>query len=200
MAQSNAKEVRILGVPEKFFWETVRSIIFGVTAILATYLIFKPIEAERALNTEKRRLEIDYERKEQTLALEYSSFVQEKVFEQRMEVIDNFMLKSDAYTKTAFNVFQNEDPISIEKYQEGAYNEYQLALARLRAAFGPELAEAINSSRLASSALHDLFKEMVQDKTKTKAPNKWRSARKALVEANISITDTAIAIMYRNNR
>ena len=180
----------------KFKKETWRSVGFGICIALATYLILDPMKARQ-----------EYENRINDLQLEFGDHIKRKVFEQRAVLIDEFIVKSDAYTKHVAKVAESANLSDYRAYEEEIVNSYNLQLARLRAAFGDALEREIAEAETQRKKLHRAMRVMKQvtdaDRNLfTVRPLEGEeietasTERDALVKKNIAITRKATELQF----
>ncbi|QDU08141.1 hypothetical protein [Gimesia aquarii] len=184
------EDIRVFN--HKFKWESLRSVVFWSFIALATLYIFKPHELQDSIKQ---------------LELELGNQIKGKMFEQRVGILDDFIVKSDAYTKHVNVVAEHARPADYHSYEEEFVNSYNLQLARMRAVFGDAIESEIQQAKAQRKALHKALRVMKQYKDETKKDYTVRplegieienvsQEREALVNKNIAITERAIQLQF----
>lgn len=184
----------------KFTRETIRSVVFWSLVMGVTYWAIKPYEAW-----------VEYKDATRKLQIELSNNIKAKLFDHRMKVLEDFISKSDEYTKHVANTYDEVDLELYRAYEEEVINSYNLQLARMKTIFRTDLDSSIDAAIKQRKALHAIMRNMKvfesdEDKEKNiynkisglseTNKNKARVARRELVEKNIAITKEATSILF----
>jgi ribosomal protein L4 len=108
--------------------------------------------------------------------------------EHRHALVDDFIVGSDTYTKTARRIFEDgATTADIKLFEEDHVNNYNLQKARMRAYFGAVVDSLIAETDQLNANVFGLFK------TQPNAPKEvWLPVIDALVKKNRETTEAAL--------